>query len=407
MNRSLSYLQYLTLKHGGENSKFSFLDFPRSKFKVVFGIPDWASLSCVLSGLQACVTEFEPTHKVHFSPTTTTYVGSENKASHPLLFGSPKSIEPLLCLHIPIRITGKKDEGQKNFLPRRAAWLLPLFRSKQTLWSRSQIRHGSIYFTACIGSNTTSIRFIWNRCHRLHHCPRRYSRVYKWQLITVQDGQIDSYFSYFTHITYISLTIYLLFAAGHTIWYARTGVSPINRWYRPFQLAHTVLYTTIITFPFLVTIVFWALLSSSSTFATTQSRFSNISQHALNSAFALFEVLFCAVGNQPWSHVIFIIIFLGIYTPSKPSWFLATYLGVAYITHATQGIYVYSFLNPSKGAILAAYICGIFAGTLVIFALVNLVKWALKRTTHAKELDRWRERYEMRTRDVEHGKDRF
>ena len=45
--------------------------------------------------------------------------------------------------------------------------------------------------------------------------------------------------------------------------------------------------------------------------------------------------------------------------------------------------------------------------TLVIFALVNLIKWALKRTTHAKELDRWRERYEMRARDVEHGKDRF
>lgn len=86
---------------------------------------------------------------------------------------------------------------------------------------------------------------------------------------------------------------------------------------------------------------------------------------------------------------------------------LGAYLGVAYITHATQGIYVYSFLNPSKGAIVAAYICGIFAGTLVIFALVNLVKWILKRTTHAKELDRWRERYEMRTRDVEQGKNRF
>ena len=85
---------------------------------------------------------------------------------------------------------------------------------------------------------------------------------------------------------------------------------------------------------------------------------------------------------------------------------VGSYLGVAYITHATQGFYVYSFLNPSKGAVLAAYICGIFAGTIVIFALVWLVKWALKRTTHAKTRDEGRVRYQMRTRDssLEQGK---
>jgi hypothetical protein len=85
---------------------------------------------------------------------------------------------------------------------------------------------------------------------------------------------------------------------------------------------------------------------------------------------------------------------------------IGCYLGVAYITYATQGFYVYSFLNPSKGAILAAYICGIFAGILVIFALVWMIKWALKRTTHAQTRDEWRERYEMRERDtsLEHGK---
>jgi hypothetical protein len=60
------------------------------------------------------------------------------------------------------------------------------------------------------------------------------------------------------------------------------------------------------------------------------------------------------------------------------------YLGVAYITRATIGIYVYSFLNPDKGGIVAAYIVGIFVGALLIFAIVNGVAWALKRTTRAK-----------------------
>jgi len=48
------------------------------------------------------------------------------------------------------------------------------------------------------------------------------------------------------------------------------------------------------------------------------------------------------------------------------------------------GFYVYSFLNPDKGGIVAAYIVGIFIGALLVFAIVNCVAWALKRTTRAK-----------------------
>lgn len=103
----------------------------------------------------------------------------------------------------------------------------------------------------------------------------------------------------------------------------------------------------------------------------------NISVHAMNSAFALFEVLFTRVGPMPWLHVPFLVILLG------------CYLGVAYITHATQGFYsehtnpiifrdptetaltAYSFLDPKKqGATLAAYIVGIAAAAVVIFAIV-------------------------------------
>ena len=139
-------------------------------------------------------------------------------------------------------------------------------------------------------------------------------------LIIVRDGtgegKIDSWFSYFTHISYIGLTFYMIFAAGHTLYYARTGREPLNSWPRFFQLCHTVLYSTIITYPIIVTIVFWGLLSSSSTFSTTFNTWSNISLHALNSAYAVFEILFSAVGRQPWSHLIFLIIFLGI--PSPP-----------------------------------------------------------------------------------------
>lgn len=54
---------------------------------------------------------------------------------------------------------------------------------------------------------------------------------------------------------------------------------------------------------------------------------SNISEHALNSAFALFEILLTNVAPMPWIHIPFLIVLL------------AGYLGVAYITFATQGFY--------------------------------------------------------------------
>jgi hypothetical protein len=75
------------------------------------------------------------------------------------------------------------------------------------------------------------------------------------------------------------------------------------------------------------------------------------------------------------------------------------YLGVAYITHATQGFYVYSFLNPSKGSILAAYIIGILAGTVLVFSIVNLIKLGLSKWNHTKNLNNLRDRVEMGQHD--------
>jgi len=47
----------------------------------------------------------------------------------------------------------------------------------------------------------------------------------------------------------------------------------------------------------------------------------------MNSGFALFEIILTNTGPSPWSHI----------TPGFL--LLACYLGVAYITHATQGFY--------------------------------------------------------------------
>jgi len=169
------------------------------------------------------------------------------------------------------------------------------------------------------------------------------------------------YFSYFTHLSYIGIVAYFWASGIQTLVYAirRRRSYPLQRWPRFLQFLHRLLCSSIMNFPIIVTIVYWVLLSSHDTFHPRFNAWSNISQHALNTAFVLFEVLFTHCGPSPWSHLLFLILFL------------AGYLGVAYITHATEGFYTYSFLNPHKEqGLLAAYIVGIGVGECIVFSVV-------------------------------------
>ncbi|KAF7426085.1 hypothetical protein PC9H_008451 [Pleurotus ostreatus] len=150
------------------------------------------------------------------------------------------------------------------------------------------------------------------------------------------------------------------------------------------SLAYEVLYCTITTFPILVTIIYWALLSSPSTFATSYSAYSSTSQHILNAVVSLAETFVLTSSpsatnsasvkprktNLPYIYLPITVVLLGLY------------LCVAYITNANQGVYVYPFLDPSKGPILAAYIVGIGLAQCVVFVFVRcgimLRDWAIR-----------------------------
>lgn len=83
-------------------------------------------------------------------------------------------------------------------------------------------------------------------------------------------------FSYFTNLTYWGLAFYFLFSALHTYSYARTGKAWLRSWPRPLQAAHAVLYTTIVTYPLLVTLVFWAILYRNPWFPLVEEGWSNV-----------------------------------------------------------------------------------------------------------------------------------
>ncbi|KAI4636148.1 uncharacterized protein J4E92_000146 [Alternaria infectoria] len=166
-------------------------------------------------------------------------------------------------------------------------------------------------------------------------------------------------FSFFTVLTYWGLAFYYAFAAVHTGSYWFTGTSFLARWPKALQVAHSMFYSTIVVYPWIVTIVYWTLLAGQ--FPTTFALWSNTSQHALNSAYALFEIVIPRTERLPWLDLIPIILLL------------ALYLGLAYLTHATQGFYVYPFLDLQKNSsgLVGAYIVGILVAAIIIFLIVR------------------------------------
>ncbi|KAI4276782.1 MAG: hypothetical protein LQ337_002265 [Flavoplaca oasis] len=197
--------------------------------------------------------------------------------------------------------------------------------------------------------------------------------IFAWDGANGRPEQSRHSFSFFTDLGYWGLAFYFLFAAVHTFSYARTEKSWLQKWPAALQLAHTIFYTTVVTFPILVTAVFWVILYNGIWFPTEFQAWSNTSEHALNTIFAAFEIFLTRTSPPPPAHLPFLVILL------------ALYLALAYLTHATAGFYPYSFLDPDRGSgRLAGYILGILAAACVIFGIVSGVIWIRRWITESK-----------------------
>ncbi|KAJ7290378.1 hypothetical protein C8J57DRAFT_1114412 [Mycena rebaudengoi] len=177
----------------------------------------------------------------------------------------------------------------------------------------------------------------------------------------VVEKDVAGYFSYFTHLTYFGICGYFFAAGFQTALYARHGEKayPLQKWPKALRFLHLALLSTVNAYPILVSIVFWGLLASAQTFSNRYDAWSAISTHLLNSVFALFEILLTNTPPPAW-----ILLPLGVLL-------LLGYVGVVYITYATQGFYAYSFMDPKGHPLkLALYIVGIGLAECLIFALV-------------------------------------
>jgi len=189
-------------------------------------------------------------------------------------------------------------------------------------------------------------------------------------MVLVNNGA--SFFSYFTEMSSIGICAYFFTAGTQTALYSRNTFQkfPLQRWPRTLQFLHLWLLSTITTFPLLVTVVFWALLASSEVFSTSFSAWSNLSLHAFNSLYALFEIVCTNTPPNQWIYLPLNIVVLG------------GYVGIAYITHIVEDFYPYPFLDPvTHKKSLPIYIVGIAVAEAVIFVIVHFLVVLRQRLT--------------------------
>lgn len=169
-------------------------------------------------------------------------------------------------------------------------------------------------------------------------------------------------FSYFTYLSYWGLAFYFFFASMHTFVFARRGYTWLDCWPRWLQAMHTTYYSTVVCFPYLISTVYWGSMWTRVWWRDDFSQWSMISMHAMNSVFATFEIVATQTRPLPYAH-------LGI------MWLIMSlYLGVAYITKASAGIFVYLWLDPKNGVVkLLLHMVGYAALLSAYFVLVRSV----------------------------------
>jgi hypothetical protein len=178
---------------------------------------------------------------------------------------------------------------------------------------------------------------------------------------TIQQSEdaIGQSFSFFTYLTFWCLGFYFLISSVHTFMYALRQRTWLHKWPKALQLAHSFYYSSVTSFPFLVTIVFWGTMNSGWP-AGRFEQWIQISVHGLNSVFAVTEIVMSATAPPPVTHLSVVLLIL------------SAYLGLAYLTRYTQGFYVYEWMNPAHGNVsIILHILGYAAGIIAIFFIVR------------------------------------
>ncbi|KAF2099645.1 hypothetical protein NA57DRAFT_75148 [Rhizodiscina lignyota] len=177
-------------------------------------------------------------------------------------------------------------------------------------------------------------------------------------------------FSYFSGLSLWGVGIYFGIAAIHSGSYTCTGKPLLEHWPHVLQMLHSMLYSTVVIYPFLINTIYWIAIYRPP-FIDTQDAWQTMTYHVLNSMFTFLEIILARTDPLPWTHVIWMLLIL------------AMYLSLGYLIFATQHFLVYSFPNSEAtwDGSIAKWIFIVATATVAIFVTVNMVIWTRRWVT--------------------------
>jgi len=168
---------------------------------------------------------------------------------------------------------------------------------------------------------------------------------------------------FFTNESYFGLTIYLVCSSIWSIGYLRQPVQERAQWLKNrspwWGWLHWLLYSTVITYHIIVPIVYWTMLNVGGSM-TALGTWQNVSVHAVDGVFAIFELIFNRHFLQPIHSVVVAAV-------------MVLYMLLTFVVRKTEGYWVYPFLNWDQGPICAAYYLGIAIGLFIIFFVLLIL----------------------------------
>jgi hypothetical protein len=164
---------------------------------------------------------------------------------------------------------------------------------------------------------------------------------------------------YLAYLSFWALGFYFLISSTLTFLWTFRRRTWLETWPKSLHLAYSIYYSSITTFPLVVTTIFWATMNS----GWPAGRFEQwviTSVHGLNGVFAITEIVLPATASLPLTHLLVL------------SGIMAAYLGLAHLTRYAQGWYVYEWLNPAHGnASIILHVQGYAVTMVIVFLFVH------------------------------------
>ncbi|KAI8342115.1 hypothetical protein BC941DRAFT_415400 [Chlamydoabsidia padenii] len=169
----------------------------------------------------------------------------------------------------------------------------------------------------------------------------------------------NTYFGYFTHLTFVGLHAYLVTIVYHHVRYVWSGnLDSFFKQPTTVNYLFVYLYHTVITFNIVTPIVYWGVLNSKGGESSAKSMWVNVSVHGVSLGIMLIEVIFSRM--KVYTNMIILIIINVI-----------IYMCLTFLVHYTTGVWVYAFLDWSLGFIAALlYVSVGIVFTILYFIMV-------------------------------------